>query len=342
MATPVAESRSNRAAVQATNDDASASKLSCVKKGYMKDDYIHLFVRRPGILHVGLLLGSFYISFLIAKDLIVKRVAQRSRYYHLVLVLIPHIFSCRCLSFLDEGKAPYLYVELDFKEVTSKKASLIESCSQLRDKIGATTSILRENGEVLSDHYRLLPVDLRDIPNLDDVILLANMDPSVQTFIIAECVLIYLDPDSSRSIVGWAEKTFSTAIFFLYEQIHPDDAFGQQMIQIWRVEAVHFWVSMLCQLCKQRQKYFLIRDGRFQKAVAWDMLRVYSKFVDANERRRIERLELFDEFEEWHMMQEHYCVAYGINDVMGLYGKFGFENDEQHVSKTSLPASPSP
>lgn len=42
---------------------------------------------------------------------------------------------------------------------------------------------------------------------------------SLPTFIIAECVLIYLDPDSSHAIVGWASKTFSTAIFFLYEQV---------------------------------------------------------------------------------------------------------------------------
>ncbi|KAK9910993.1 hypothetical protein M0R45_034923 [Rubus argutus] len=47
MAKPVSDSHSNREAVQATNDDASASKLSCVKKGYMKDDYVHFFVRRP-------------------------------------------------------------------------------------------------------------------------------------------------------------------------------------------------------------------------------------------------------------------------------------------------------
>ncbi|CAM8943291.1 unnamed protein product [Rhodiola kirilowii] len=46
MASQVSEAHSNKAAVQATNDDASASKLSCVKKGYMKDDYVHLFVRR--------------------------------------------------------------------------------------------------------------------------------------------------------------------------------------------------------------------------------------------------------------------------------------------------------
>uniref|UniRef100_A0A2P2LLL4 Leucine carboxyl methyltransferase 1 isoform X2 n=1 Tax=Rhizophora mucronata TaxID=61149 RepID=A0A2P2LLL4_RHIMU len=57
------------------------------------------------------------------------------------------------------------------------------------------------------------------------------MDPSLPTFIIAECVLIYLEPDSTCAIVGWAAKTFSTAVFFLYEQIHPDDAFGQQMIR---------------------------------------------------------------------------------------------------------------
>ncbi|WVZ04386.1 hypothetical protein V8G54_025192 [Vigna mungo] len=45
----------------------------------------------------------------------------------------------------------------------------------------------------------------------------------------------------------------------------------------------------------------------------------------------IERLELFDEFEEWYMMQEHYCVAYAINDGMGLFGDFGFVNDSSEL-----------
>ncbi|XP_044476946.1 uncharacterized protein LOC123204392 [Mangifera indica] len=53
-------------------------------------------------------------------------------------------------------------------------------------------------------------------------------------------VLIYVDPESSHAVVGWAAKTFSTAVFFIYEQ----------------------------------------------SAVAWDMVKVYSNFVDAQERRK--------------------------------------------------------
>lgn len=34
-----------------------------------------------------------------------------------------------------------------------------------------------EKGEVISDHYKLFPVDLRDIQRLDEVMALANMDP---------------------------------------------------------------------------------------------------------------------------------------------------------------------
>ncbi|CAM6090468.1 unnamed protein product [Calypogeia fissa] len=39
---------------------------------------------------------------------------------------------------------------------------------------------------------------------------------------------------------------------------------------------------------------------------------------------RIERLEIFDEFEEWHIMQEHYSVAFGINDPTGILEHVGF------------------
>jgi len=41
-------------------------------------------------------------------------------------------------------------------------------------------------------------------------------------------------------------------------------------------------------------------------------LQVYNKCIDPVDRRRIEKLELFDEFEEWRLIQGHYFLAVAI------------------------------
>lgn len=46
--------------------------------------------------------------------------------------------------------------------------------------------------------------------------------------------------------------------------------------------------------------------------------------IDPVDRRRVERLEIFDEFEEWDLIQDHYCIALAVNDASGLLADFGF------------------
>ena len=38
---------------------------------------------------------------------------------------------------------------------------------------------------------------------------------------------------------------------------------------------------------------------------------VYMMKLDNVERKRIEKLEIFDEFEEWELLQSHYCLCLG-------------------------------
>ncbi|KAM3207149.1 hypothetical protein ACQJBY_062390 [Aegilops geniculata] len=293
----IAAARSSPAAVQATNDDAAASKLSCVTKGYMKDDYVHHFVRRT-TKRAPIINRGYYARWSVLRKLMLQFLNAGSGsddHKRKQILSLGAGFDTTFFQLQDEGLAPYLYVELDFQEVTSKKAAIINHYNDMKEKLGPDASISIEKGEVTSTNYKLFSADIRDIPKLDAIIRMAEMDPSLPTFIIAECVLIYLDPTSTDAIVSWASEKFSSAIFFLYEQIHPDDAFGEQMIR------------------------------NLERAVARDMLKIYNDFIDGGERRRIERLELFDEFEEWHMMQDHYCVAYGINDAEGIFDDFGFK-----------------
>jgi hypothetical protein len=38
---------------------------------------------------------------------------------------------------------------------------------------------------------------------------------------------------------------------------------------------------------------------------------VYYKKLNKDEKARIEKLEIFDEFEEWVLLQTHYCLCLG-------------------------------
>ena len=48
----------------------------------------------------------------------------------------------------------------------------------------------------------------------------------------------------------------------------------------------------------------------FTKCNALDMLDIY-KIIDAKEKSRIEKLQLFDEFEEWTILMQHYFISLG-------------------------------
>ena len=96
----------------------------------------------------------------------------------------------------------------------------------------------------------------------------------------------------------------------IYEQIQPESQFGRQMVRNLeaRGAALHGVYSTPTLAAHEER---LTKCG-FTRAFAADLNAVYRKHLDPADRRRIEALELFDEFEEWHLIMGHYCVAVGV------------------------------
>jgi len=61
-----------------------------------------------------------------------------------------------------------------------------------------------------------------------------------------------------------------------------------------------------------------------------DMNNIYTQLLDTNENQRISRLEIFDEFEEWYLIQAHYCIilATQVKTIGNIIGVSLFKNNQ--------------
>ena len=162
-----------------------------------------------------------------------------------------------------------LYVELDFPEITSRKAALIRKSPLLQRVVAgkrtswadaeaaaaaagasgaggaspptgspptasveadvAFTPTLSGGCDVTGGGYRLRTADLRDVGAVAAALGSCGLVRDAPTLFLSECVLVYLEPEESCAIIAWAARSFSNAAFATYEQIRPHDAFGLVM-----------------------------------------------------------------------------------------------------------------
>lgn len=76
-----------------------------------------------------------------------------------------------------------------------------------------------EQGRIVTDSYCLLPVDLRDLLGLQAILQSAGFDPSVPTYVLAECVLVYMEPHESAALLRHLGQTLPAAVCVVYEQV---------------------------------------------------------------------------------------------------------------------------
>mmetsp|Transcript_18037 Transcript_18037/g.38549 ORF Transcript_18037/g.38549 Transcript_18037/m.38549 type:complete len:363 (-) Transcript_18037:214-1302(-) len=310
-------------AVQVTHVDAALAKVSCAKLGYFEDRWTEQLMRssrptpRSPLIHRG-----YYSRVAAIRTNVTRFLEQCPAGSGVQIVDLGSGFDTLYFWLRSNPRIwrdDLIFYEVDFPEVLSKKVSAITRKQALWPEIDVTSSeeILSEKmnasgtRDLHTKHLRYVSTDMRICPELASAMSEAGLKPNIPTLFLSECVLVYMQALHGNSIIEWAASTISEApaAMVVYEQCNPDDRFGKVMVDnLMRrgcpLLSIHDFPSM----DSQRERF--LSRGWDQCAIA-DMNKVYDKYLDCKDVERIQRLELLDEFEEWHLIQAHYfvCVA---------------------------------
>ncbi|CAL1526101.1 unnamed protein product [Lymnaea stagnalis] len=293
-------------AVQGTNDSSIVSKCSTSSCGYFNDPFLHYFVskvsRRAPLIHRG-----YYIR-AVAFDRIIKNFLElygdaKKQIISLGCGFDSSYFRLKSAQLLNKA----VFCEIDFPELVKRKRLLIENTDDLMSLIEKVEKPpLSPHIELSCTDYHLLGVDLTQLNTLEAALKMCGINFDVPTLLLSECVMTYMTRRCSTELVKWASETFEEAIFGMYEQMNPDDAFGLFMQNHFHsigspLKCINAFPTLESQI-----RRFL--NTGWSWCEAFDMNTFYYKFVETQEKRRIEKLETFDEYEELNLKYSHYFI----------------------------------
>lgn len=249
---PAQSTVSDDAAVRSTDSDALVSRNCAHSLGYLDDPAASHFLspsqrraheQRPPLINIGTHARTWAIDSLVDQfldhnqrgeqpcqvlslgagtDSRFWRLKQRSQQQQQV-----NTVHWPCVN----------WVEVDFPEQTAPKARAIATKPDLKSWLGSSSVRIERGGLGLSsEHYTLLPGDLRHLDQLSDSLLVGTpqppLDRKLPTLLLLECVLVYLEPEITASLLTWFCDTFQQArgsAIVGYDPFRLQDQFGTVM-----------------------------------------------------------------------------------------------------------------
>eukprot|EP01125_Pyxidicula_operculata_P019711 TRINITY_DN7166_c1_g2_i2.p1 TRINITY_DN7166_c1_g2~~TRINITY_DN7166_c1_g2_i2.p1 ORF type:complete len:279 (-),score=28.67 TRINITY_DN7166_c1_g2_i2:94-930(-) len=267
--------------ISGTNDDATLSKHSSSKLGYFKDDFVGHFVLGRGKRMPPLINRGYYVrvnafrsvidQFLEAggTQVISFGAGYDTNYFRLKERFLSGTSKLKCVK----------YFEFDFPHVVKHKSLVIKHTDALHKLLNDYK--IEDNGDISSLDYSLMGVDLRDLADIEKLLIRNGVDFNSPALFLSECVLIYINPTDSGKLIEWTTRMFQQSVFIIYEQIHPHDAFGEVMINNLMSRGVPLSSIMeYPDLQSQRQR--MMKFG-YQHVVALDINQICNLMIDRNE-----------------------------------------------------------
>lgn len=207
------------------------------------------------------------------------------------------------------------FIDIDFPDLMLRKTKTVLSTPQLVDPL--TNLETFDKGTVLlkSDNYAQIGCDLRDLTALRTAIS-ELVDISASSFLlVAEVSITYMETDPADALIQWASG-LGRSEFCLLEQILPDGPehpFAKTMLSHFDklstpLKSVHRYHDL-----ESQKDRFTSRGWPTVKA--WSLWQAWadSTYLSSAERRKLDEVEPFDEWEEFTLFASHYCIITACN-----------------------------
>ena len=207
----------------------------------------------------------------------------------------------RFIQYLENyGHRISKFIDLDFKDAINLKRKVLNKSKPLDQFM-----------HKYNDQFIMLEGDLKNITETMEQ-LQNNLDLTVPTIFITECVLCYIKQDDSQNLISQIMNKFKTGFWVSYDPIggsDPNDKFGTIMKRNLLESRNLDMPTLLIYNSKQNYPSRWRIDNRDSISInirdMWDFL---SQSITDKEQKRLRSAQFLDEIEELKIMQSHYVI----------------------------------
>ncbi|GJJ09304.1 hypothetical protein Clacol_003526 [Clathrus columnatus] len=289
--------------IRETDTDAAIARLSAVRKHYLQDPFISLFISqsqfippRPPLINLGT-----YVRSKIIDDLIID-----------------------WARVMTNSSTPFQIVSLGagsdtrfWRLAVSLVLNIFMLCRDKRPNSLGWATKQRHN-------YILRGIDLRNLTDFAQTTSL--LDPSVPTLVLAECVLVYMTKEQSNALLKHLTDTFSCVGAIVYEMYGLNDDFGRVMkanlkTRHLTLPGIDAYVTLNDQISRFLHTGFTRGHALSLKTLRYDYVESeeHQRYVRYNFKKReqpddgrLNKLEFLDEVEELDLVLNHYAISWGL------------------------------
>lgn len=319
----------NDSSVQATNNSSIVSKRSVevlydsilYPDSYKSRSFFHHFVpknkRRSPIINRGYLLRLLIIRNSLNK--ILKLSSEKVYVVNLGCGFDPLAFE-----YLENYPSNLVFVDIDYHALMDAKVAMIEQNEYLRKVIGFEKVNNDSIYRIQTPNYIAVQCDLNNVKSYEAVLTHLGLSTSSleRKVFIAEVSITYMDPKLADGVIQ-ASTACENLDFFILEHLlkDPVNKFSKTMVQHFHnvnlpIKSVVYGYRTIPEQIARFNR--LGKNGQFEIVT---LMEYWDRYIDDSVKLAIDKIEGFDEYEEFNLFCMHYYLGHYTRSNTRLFAE---------------------